>query len=98
MTHNLLAPTTDYYGIFADIDSADEKWWATARDFGTVCLDVINDDWEAGRTNPDLVRALGERDLFTDGLEIPGHEVMSPLAAGLVALEISRADGSMGAC
>ncbi len=44
MTHNLLAPTTDYYGIFADIDSSDEKWWATARDFGTVCLDVINDD------------------------------------------------------
>lgn len=97
MPHNLLASSTDYYGIFSDLDPADEKWWATARDFGVECLKVINEDWEIGRTNPDLVRALGDRDLFTDGVEIPGHEVMSPLAAGLVAMEISRADGSMGA-
>ncbi|MPZ04111.1 acyl-CoA dehydrogenase, partial [Micrococcus luteus] len=53
--------------------------------------------WDRAEYPLDLVARAGELDLLTDGLEVPGHPVMSPLAAGLVAMEISRADGSMAA-
>jgi len=39
---------------------------------------------------------MGELDLFTDGLVHEGLGYSSPLAAGLVNMEISRGDGSLG--
>ena len=35
-------------------------------------------------------------DLLTDGLDVPGHRTLSPLGAGLVNMELSRIDGSVG--
>lgn len=60
-------------------------------------LERIDGHWDRAEYPLDLVARAGELDLLTDGLEVPGHPVMSPLAAGLVAMEISRADGSMAA-
>ena len=60
-------------------------------------LERIDGHWDRAEYPLDLVARAGELDLLTDGLEVPGHAVMSPLAAGLVAMEISRADGSMAA-
>ncbi|MCZ4149342.1 acyl-CoA dehydrogenase, partial [Escherichia coli] len=71
--------------------------WARTRQYGEEILPVINEHWENGHYPLDLVRRMGELDLFTDGLRIPGHAHFSPLAAGLVAMELSRADGSMAA-
>ena len=88
---------TDYLSVLNDIDSEDRTHWDTARDYGAEVLAVVNDYWDRGEYPVDLVRRAGDLDLLTDGLDVAGHRTMSPLAAGLVAMEISRADGSLAA-
>jgi glutaryl-CoA dehydrogenase len=39
---------------------------------------------------------MGERELFNDGIDHPALTRFSPLAAGLVNMEVSRGDGSLG--
>jgi len=39
---------------------------------------------------------MGDLNLLADGIEVEGLEPMSPLAAGLVNMEVSRGDGSLG--
>src|SRR3546814_555345 len=39
---------------------------------------------------------MGELELYTDGIDHPDLPASSPLAAGLVNMEISRGDGSLG--
>jgi glutaryl-CoA dehydrogenase len=87
----------DYLQAFGALDHADRVHWARARQYGEEILPVINEHWENGHYPLDLVRRMGQLDLFTDGLQIPGHAHFSALAAGLVAMELSRADGSMAA-
>ena len=52
--------------------------------------------WDRGEYDLGLARRMGELDLFTDGLVHEGLGYSSPLAAGLVNMEISRGDGSLG--
>lgn len=88
---------TDYLGALDDVPPEDHAHWERARQYTAEVLPRINAHWDLAEYPVDLVRRMGELDLLTDGLDVPGHEVMSPLAAGLVTMEISRADGSMGA-
>jgi glutaryl-CoA dehydrogenase len=87
---------TDFYALFADIPAADREIWDRARTFSVDTLDELADAWEKAEYPLHLVRRLGQLDLLTDGVEGPGLAPMSPLAAGLVNMEISRGDGSMG--
>ncbi|TFD49647.1 acyl-CoA dehydrogenase [Cryobacterium frigoriphilum] len=87
---------TDYYGIFATVPAADRAFWDRARTFAVDTLDEMNAAWDKAEYPVHLARRLGELDLLTDGVEGPGLTPMSPLAAGLVNMEISRGDGSMG--
>jgi glutaryl-CoA dehydrogenase len=87
---------TDYYGIFASIPAADRAVWERARAFTEEALPQMNDYWDRAEYPLHLVKRLGDLDLLTDGLAVPGLEQMSPLAAGLVNMEISRGDGSLG--
>ncbi|MBC7442711.1 MAG: acyl-CoA dehydrogenase family protein [Ramlibacter sp.] len=87
---------TDYYGVFADVPAADRAFWDRARTFATETLDELTEAWDKAEYPIHLARRLGELDLLTDGVEGPGLTEMSPLAAGLVNMEISRGDGSMG--
>ena len=87
---------TDYYGVFAQVPAADRAYWDRARTFAVDTLEEMNTAWDNAEYPLHLVRRLGELDLLTDGVEGPGLSVMSPLAAGLVNMEISRGDGSMG--
>ncbi|WP_413467970.1 acyl-CoA dehydrogenase family protein [Glutamicibacter sp. JL.03c] len=97
-TYDLSQPLdTDYLSAFAGITPADRCHWQRARLFAQEVIPVINGHWDAAHYPAELVRRMGKLDLLTDGLEIPGHAVFSPIAAGLVAMEISRADGSMAA-
>ena len=88
---------TDYLSALNDIGSEDRIHWDTARGYGAEVLAVVNEYWDRGEYPTELVRRAGELDLLTDGLDVSGHRVMSPLAAGLVTMEISRADGSLAA-
>ena len=87
---------TDYYGVFGDVPEADRAFWDRARTVATESLDEVTAAWDKSVYPLHLVRRLGELDLLTDGVVGPGLTEMSPLAAGLVNMEISRGDGSMG--
>lgn len=87
----------DYYGVFADVSEEDRRWWQGARDYAEGLEPRMNRHWEHGEYPVDLVAEAGRRGLLTDGVEVDGVglETMSPLAAGLVNMEMSRIDGSL---
>ena len=59
-------------------------------------MPVINDYWERAEVPVELCRRLGELGLVGDGLDGYGCPPMSPTAAGLIAMELNRGDGSVG--
>ncbi|NMR30875.1 acyl-CoA dehydrogenase family protein [Crystallibacter degradans] len=87
---------TDYYGVFRDIPAADRAVWGRARAFTDEAVPQMNDYWDRAEYPLHLVKRMGDLDLLSDGLAVPGQEPMSPLAAGLVNMEVSRGDGSLG--
>jgi glutaryl-CoA dehydrogenase len=87
----------DPAGLFEDIDAADREYWDRARKFGLEEVrPVIDEYWNNSDYPLDLATRLGELDLLRDGLTLERHPEMSVLAAGLVNMELSRADGSVG--
>ncbi len=87
---------TDFYAVFRDIPDADRAAWDRAKTFADEVIPVIDGYWDRGEYNLDFVGRMGELDLFTDGIDHEGITHLSPLAAGLVNMEVSRGDGSMG--
>lgn len=87
---------TDYYAVFADIPDADRAVWERAQGFVDEVGDRMRDAWDRAEYPLELAQRLGELDLLNDGIEHPGLTHFSPLAAGLVNMEISRGDGSLG--
>ena len=87
---------TDYYAVFADIPDADRAVWDRAKTFIDEALPRMDGLWDRGEYDLDLTRRMGELDLYNDGLVHEGLGYSSPLAAGLVNMEISRGDGSLG--
>ena len=87
---------TDYYQVFADIPAADREVWERAQAYVDEVGTQMQDAWDAAAYPLDLAMRLGELDLFNDGIEHPGLTRFSPLAAGLVNMEVSRGDGSLG--
>src|SRR3954467_8259271 len=69
---------------------SDEEWErfrATRHFVDEEVLPTINEYWDAAELPWPLFRRLAELELF---------EPMSPLAAGLVHMELHRGDGSLG--
>ncbi|MGH2982902.1 MAG: acyl-CoA dehydrogenase family protein [Solirubrobacterales bacterium] len=88
---------TDYFLLREDLSSAELDYLARTRAFvEEEVLPVINDYWERAEFPVDLCRRLGELGLVGDGLDGYGCPDMSPLAAGLINMELSRGDGSLG--
>ncbi|WP_369045114.1 acyl-CoA dehydrogenase family protein [Sinomonas sp. P10A9] len=87
---------TDYYAVFAGIPAEDRAHWDRARAFIDEALPQMNEYWDRAEYPLHLAKRMGELNLLADGIEVPGLEPMSPLAAGLVNMEISRGDGSLG--
>ena len=92
----LLPAAADHFSLFQDVAGEDLKAWADARSLADEVLPRINDWWDRGEYPIELIARLGELDLLTDGLDVPGHRTLSPLGAGLVNMELSRIDGSVG--
>jgi glutaryl-CoA dehydrogenase len=82
---------TDYFHIRDELSDEELDYLERTRRFVEhELLPVIGDYWERA------VRRLGELGLVGDGIEGYGCPAMSPLAAGLVSMEINRGDGSVG--
>ena len=92
----LLPTAADHLALFQDVAGEDLRAWADARSLADEVLPQINDWWDRGEYPIELIARLGELDLLTDGLDVPGHRTLSPLATGLVNMELSRIDGSVG--
>ncbi|HIW46281.1 MAG TPA: acyl-CoA dehydrogenase family protein [Candidatus Yaniella excrementigallinarum] len=86
----------DYYGVFADISEADRTMWQRAREFGETHVETMRAGWNAHHYPLEVAQAMGEAGLINDGVDHPDIEKISPLAAGLVNMELSRIDGSLG--
>jgi glutaryl-CoA dehydrogenase len=87
---------TDYYEVFSDIPAADRAHWERAQAYVDEVAPQMLDAWDRAEYPLDAARRMGEMDLVVDGIEHPALTRMSPLAAGLVNMEISRGDGSLG--
>jgi len=88
---------TDFFKIADQLTPEERDYWNRARHFvDDEVLPVINDYWERAEFPRDLVRRLGELGLVGDGISGYGCPPMSPIATGLVHLELNRGDGSLG--
>jgi glutaryl-CoA dehydrogenase len=88
---------SDPASVFAAVNAEDRSYWDRARAFvQDEVLPVINGYWERADYPLHLVRRLGELDLLRDGVDVDGFAPMTKMAAGLVNMEISRGDGSVG--
>ncbi|RFA22376.1 acyl-CoA dehydrogenase family protein [Subtercola boreus] len=89
---------TDPLGLFAAATADDLAYAQRARTFVEAeVLPVIDGYWDRAEFPVHLAKRLGELDLLREATAIDGFAPMSPLAAGLVNLEINRGDGSLGA-
>jgi glutaryl-CoA dehydrogenase len=88
---------TDYFRI-ADQLSADElDYLRRVRAFvDDDVLPVINDYWERAEFPWPLVKGLAGLGVVGDGIRGYGCPPMSPIATGLVHMELNRGDGSLG--
>jgi glutaryl-CoA dehydrogenase len=83
------ALATDYFLLREQLGDAEWDVLVRTRRFvDDEVLPVINDYWERAEFPWPLVRRVAELGLFDDG--------MSPLAIGLVHMELNRGDGSLG--
>jgi glutaryl-CoA dehydrogenase len=87
---------TDYYAVFADMPADDRAVWERAQRYVDEVGDRMEQAWDRAEYPLDIARRLGELDLLNDGIEHPDLTRFSPLAAGLVNMEVSRGDGSLG--
>ncbi|MCE4025537.1 acyl-CoA dehydrogenase family protein [Microbacterium sp. Au-Mic1] len=87
---------TDYYEVFSDIPAADRAHWERAQAYVDEVGPQMRDAWDRAEYPLAVAHRMGEMDLVVDGIVHPALTRMSPLAAGLVNMEISRGDGSLG--
>ena len=87
---------SDYYAVFTDIPPADREAWDRAKRYVDEVAPQMVDAWDRAEYPLDAARRMGEMDLVVDGIRHPSLTRLSPLAAGLVNMEISRGDGSLG--
>jgi glutaryl-CoA dehydrogenase len=87
---------TDFLRIAGEFGAEEQEFLDRTRAFvDDEVLPVINDFWERAEFPFDLVRRMGELGLISDGIDYPGVPAMSLASAGLVAMELSRGDGSL---
>jgi glutaryl-CoA dehydrogenase len=91
------ALATDYFHVRDQF--TDEQWehfLATRRFVDREVLPAINEYWEAAELPWPLLRRLADLGLYGEDIEGYGCPGMTPLARGLVNMELHRGDGSIG--
>jgi len=88
---------TDYFQVQEQF--TDEQWehfMTTRRFVDEEVLPAINGYWEAAELPWPLIRRLADLGLYGEDIAGYGCPGMSPLARGLVNMELHRGDGSLG--
>src|SRR5215212_3104553 len=91
------ALATDYFQVRKQF--TEEQWEhfiATRRFVDREVLPTINQYWEAAELPWPLMRRLPELGLVGEDIQDYGCPGMTPLARGLVNMELQRGDGSLG--
>ena len=88
---------TDYFLLRSELTEDELGYLDRTRRFvDEEVLPVMPGHWERAELPLDLARRLGELGLVGDGIEGYGCPPMSAVAAGLIQMELSRGDGSLG--
>jgi glutaryl-CoA dehydrogenase len=88
---------TDYFLLRTDLSEQETDYLDRTRRFvDEEVLPVMPGYWERAELPLKLARRLGELGLVGDGIEGYGCPPMSTIAAGLIQMELSRGDGSLG--
>ncbi len=88
---------TDYFLLRSELTAEETDYLDRTRRFvDDEVLPVMPGHWERAELPLDLARRLGELGLVGDGIEGYGCPPMSLVAAGLIQMELSRGDGSLG--
>jgi glutaryl-CoA dehydrogenase len=91
------ALATDYFVVRDQFSETEwERFISTRRFVDQEVLPVINDYWERAEFPWPLVPRLAELGIVGEDIEGYGCPGMSPLACGLVHMELHRGDGSLG--
>ena len=88
---------TDYFGLRDELTAAERDYLKVTRAFvDTEVLPVISGYWERAEFPWPLIKKMGALGIVGDGIEGYGCPPMSPVAAGLIHMELNRGDGSLG--
>jgi glutaryl-CoA dehydrogenase len=88
---------TDYFKIADQLTPEELSYLRRTREFvDDEVLPVINGYWERAEFPWPLIEKLGKLGIVGDGIEGYGCPPMSPIATGLVHMELNRGDGSLG--
>ena len=88
---------TDYFLLRSELTEEETDYLDRTRRFvEDEVLAVMPGHWERAELPLDLARRLGELGLVGDGIVGYGCPPMSTVAAGLIQMELSRGDGSLG--
>jgi len=88
---------TDYFHIAEQLTESERDYWRRTRDFvDDEVLPVINGYWENAELPWPLFKRMGELGIVGDGIDGYGCPELSPLAVGLITMELNRGDGSLG--
>jgi glutaryl-CoA dehydrogenase len=91
------ALATDYFQVREQFTHEQwERFITTRRFVDEEVLPAINDYWEAAELPWPLMRRLADLGLYGEDIVGHGCPSMSPLARGLVNMELHRGDGSLG--
>jgi glutaryl-CoA dehydrogenase len=88
---------TDFFRIADQLTREELDYWRRTRDFvDDEVLPVINGYWERAEFPWPLMKKLAALNIVGDGISGYGCPQMSPIAVGLVHMELNRGDGSLG--
>ncbi len=88
---------TDFFHIADQLTQEELSYLRRTREFvDDEVLPAINDYWERADFPYPLIEGLAKLGIVGDGIEGYGCPPMSPIACGLVHMELNRGDGSLG--
>ena len=88
---------TDYFGLRDELTETELDYLQRTRTFvDTEVLPVINGYWERAEFPWELIKKMSVLGIIGDGIDGYGCPPMSPVAAGLIHMELNRGDGSIG--